>query len=753
MNGSCVRAGSFSPTSWCKGSNSSSSDNNGDSYSTGATRNAHGTPTIKPQQDGSWQDPSYNNPYSSNPYGNPNGQNGTATSSGSGIIMSNNPKTEQQQLSDVNGAPSATIMCIAPASNLYKQVYCNSQCFSEAWKKQRTLWEKTKKVLSNGNGNSNGNSNGSHNNLSSGNSNGSGYSGVQHKPSQSTPTIEGDNGENLPNPPNPLTLNNSSVGQTPTNSHLYQLLPSPPQAVPNLDNEGGPPQATEQPQWIEVCTTYDSFFLPGKGSEGRALCLVACALFNPTDDLIGEKRNMTQQQLQKIELSKDVNNVLLSGEDVIPLNSLDYTPNHVLMSRSYRTDLVLCQPASPPPRVFYPPMLQNPNRMDSNPIPFNPTAFRVITYNLLSEIYATQQMYPYCDFWSLTFAYRFLSLKAEILASNGDLYCLQEVQADYYHSHILPFFTELGFKGNFKQKTRGADSSGDDNGRTDPNKVYDKIDGCAMFWRASKFHMLESVTIEFNDLVRREGLRSGMNARSEEYGLYCKRLQKDNIAQLAVFEVINSDDPSQPGIPNAKNNKATPCLQGNRIVVANTHLYSNAAFPQIKLWQAWQLLQAVQEFTANRGDLPVLIMGDLNSTPDSAVYDIFSEGGVNPGHDDCRENLEGGAVRLLPNNVGQSLNHNLVLGSAYYSIMGEEPVFTNYTRAFRGVLDYMWFTTENRSTGGGNSNNRILVPRRVALMIEEETIRKFGEALPNCVFGSDHIMMISEFSIGNGQQF
>jgi hypothetical protein len=31
---------------------------------------------------------------------------------------------------------------------------------------------------------------------------------------------------------------------------------------------------------------------------------------------------------------------------------------------------------------------------------------RVATYNVLAEIYATQQMYPYCDHWALSWNYR-----------------------------------------------------------------------------------------------------------------------------------------------------------------------------------------------------------------------------------------------------------------------------------------------------------------------------------------------------------
>ena len=44
----------------------------------------------------------------------------------------------------------------------------------------------------------------------------------------------------------------------------------------------------------------------------------------------------------------------------------------------------------------------------------NPGArFRVVSYNVLAEIYATQQQYPYCDFWALSWDYRY-----------GHVYCI-----------------------------------------------------------------------------------------------------------------------------------------------------------------------------------------------------------------------------------------------------------------------------------------------------------------------------------------
>jgi CCR4-NOT transcription complex subunit 6 len=42
----------------------------------------------------------------------------------------------------------------------------------------------------------------------------------------------------------------------------------------------------------------------------------------------------------------------------------------------------------------------------------------------------------------------------ELEEAQGDIVCLQEVQADHYELHINPFMQELGYDGVYKQKSR-----------------------------------------------------------------------------------------------------------------------------------------------------------------------------------------------------------------------------------------------------------------------------------------------------------
>lgn len=271
---------------------------------------------------------------------------------------------------------------------------------------------------------------------------------------------------------------------------------------------------------------------------------------------------------------------------------------------------------------------------------------------------------------------------------------------------------EAGFEGVFKQKTR--QSMG----------LTGKVDGCALFWRRTKFHLVESYSIEFNELAQRQVTTvMGLNPRSEEGAAMLNKLSKDNVAQLVVLELAQPSLSSRPG------------RDVGQVCIANTHLYSNKDCPDVKLWQTLHLLQELETFVLARGTgLPLMICGDFNSTPESAVYDLLSRQAVHPGHPDV--NLGGddsSGPNVLPD--AMSITHSHVLGSVYSAVMGEEPRFTNFTAQFKGVLDYMWYSTGS------------LRPLSAAPIPDEATLTRHGDALPSTQYSSDHIMQISDMQI------
>jgi CCR4-NOT transcription complex subunit 6 len=69
--------------------------------------------------------------------------------------------------------------------------------------------------------------------------------------------------------------------------------------------------------------------------------------------------------------------------------------------------------------------------------------FTVLSYNILSDVYATSESYSYCPSWALSWPYRRQNLLREIVGYRADIVCLQEVHSApvlYKLIHVLILF-------------------------------------------------------------------------------------------------------------------------------------------------------------------------------------------------------------------------------------------------------------------------------------------------------------------------
>lgn len=102
-----------------------------------------------------------------------------------------------------------------------------------------------------------------------------------------------------------------------------------------------------------------------------------------------------------VEISRD-QVYITSIEDVgrkLKVEAAAYSleTGELLMMRVVKTDLVLSRAPDPVKRNLV---------TAKGSVPGGGARFRIATYNVLAEIYATQQQYPYCDFWALSWDYR-----------------------------------------------------------------------------------------------------------------------------------------------------------------------------------------------------------------------------------------------------------------------------------------------------------------------------------------------------------
>lgn len=319
--------------------------------------------------------------------------------------------------------------------------------------------------------------------------------------------------------------------------------------------------------------------------------------------------------------------------------------------------------------------------------------FRVLTYNILSEIYANKQQFPKCPSWALAWTFRKRNLIREMAQYDADIICLQELQADHYDDHFRPYFSRLGYDGVYKTKTRES------MGRKG------KIDGCATFYRKNMFVLRDQHVIEYNSIAQ---------ARTKE-SRTLNRCLKGNVGLILVLDVADGSGP---------------------LIIANTHLYWDPEFTDVKLFQIDVFMQEL-EMLIQRLHLPtdvgVIFAGDLNSEPSSSVYELISTGSCSLSKPD----VSGDRYNVL---ASCRLQHNLRMRSSY-SLTGQEPAFTNYTHSFIGALDYIWYGADS------------VVPTAILEMPDQSML--FGEdaetdaqgGIPNAQWSSDHVALVTEFQM------
>ena len=281
--------------------------------------------------------------------------------------------------------------------------------------------------------------------------------------------------------------------------------------------------------------------------------------------------------------------------------------------------------------------------------------------------------------------------------------CLQEVQANAFDDYFHPQLQREGYEGLYKRKTRESMSD-------DPST----IDGCAIFYRSDRFSLLEQYGIEYNEAARQQTMdRKAL-----------RRLMRGNIALVVVLEELTGGMAMINGMMRRMRKK--------RVCVANTHMYWDPDYADVKLWQTYVLTQELEKLILHR-QLPLVLCGDFNSLVDSSVYEFLMTQQVQHGDDVYGEQGVGDVCHVLPSRHPHahhpSLTHHLALTSAYASI--GEPKYTNFTGHFVGVLDYVFYS------------RRLLRWVSVMEVEDERKVRQYT-ALPSPLYASDHLPLVVE---------
>lgn len=248
--------------------------------------------------------------------------------------------------------------------------------------------------------------------------------------------------------------------------------------------------------------------------------------------------------------------------------------------------------AGPGVCLFEPRHLYTQNRVPSD-------QFRVVTYNLLADLYADSDysrsvLFPYCPPYALAIDYRKQLFMKEILGYNGDIICLQEVDSKVFDLDLLPFLKMSEYNGTFKAKGNTAE-------------------GLATFLHSSKF-----------SLVRSDGITIG-----------------ENISKLDVFEdlwkkIQNNEDLVKRITERSTAVQVTTvkAIGSNKIVIiANTHLYFHPDADHIRLLQIAFCMKYVEnihkqtkvELSLDDDDISIIFCGDFNSIPECGIFKLMTK--------------------------------------------------------------------------------------------------------------------------------
>lgn len=316
----------------------------------------------------------------------------------------------------------------------------------------------------------------------------------------------------------------------------------------------------------------------------------------------------------------------------------------------------------------------------------------------------------------------------ELRGRTPDIMCLQEMDLENYNEFFRPNLALDDYRGVFWPKSRA---------QTMQDREARVVDGSAIFFKNSKYILLDKQLIVFSqEAIKRPDMKG-------EHDVYNRVMPKDHVAVIAFLE-----------------NRAT----GSRLIVANTHLTWEPWHSDIKIVQVAIMMEAlakqaeiyakwppckdkeVFKFANEDGvddpdqspptpgpslkydestHIPLLVCGDFNSTRDSGVLDLITQGSLSNSHSELSERNYGDLTR-------HGMSHPFTLKSAY-SHIGELP-YTNYTPDFRQTIDWVFYST-----------NSIQVSKVLGEPDQEYMRRVPG--FPNHYFPSDHLPLMMELQI------
>uniref|UniRef100_A0A914YUE4 poly(A)-specific ribonuclease n=1 Tax=Panagrolaimus superbus TaxID=310955 RepID=A0A914YUE4_9BILA len=317
----------------------------------------------------------------------------------------------------------------------------------------------------------------------------------------------------------------------------------------------------------------------------------------------------------------------------------------------------------------------------SNASKHNLPTFSLLCYNILADNYATPAAHTQCPSWALHWKYRSNFVFKELHHYAPDIFALQELQDEQYCTVFKVYFEKHGYSSTFYPKTRSTTMS---------EKERRNVDGCALFWKNDKFELESESTVNYNQIASNFGKIMRHDPSTKEF--LNRIMPRDNVALIVTLKPKTEAYGIYPNFD-----------QQQPITIANTHLHWDPEYSDVKIVQSMLLVRELKRILSERAErtgvniaeFPLLILGDFNSLPNSAVYDYLANNRVSRHHPEfkgfCHYDISFIAGRSDEHYYYNTLN----LTSA---VNVRNMPYTNFTQPFKGCIDYIFVTKASLQT-------------------------------------------------------
>ncbi len=370
----------------------------------------------------------------------------------------------------------------------------------------------------------------------------------------------------------------------------------------------------------------------------------------------------------------------------------------------------------------------------------NEKQLKIITYNILGPLHGESSKHFYAPVQITRWSKRREKLCEELGNFNADILCLQEVSNKALKETFIPYLKPFGLECISYSPSNMASDIPNSNGKYGHKQI-----GCAIFSRTSKVNLISSKRCYLRDFIPIEQskcdlLKTDMNSLFNSMAMTCIEIKSTNQV----------------------------------VIIANTHIYWNPVRPDIKSLQTLSVLNSLHKYqkecTNCTNNVPIILCGDLNTTPDigystttqsflqSGPFELLSKGYLDVDHPQHPDKVYTVLGRNISPRIGQLLStllpsdnattdtnqKNDVLVNSFYlpEYYKYRPLFTTKTDDFQGWIDHIWVNK--------NVNiDMVLVPPITNDDLDANRKARAFNPIPDKHYPSDHLPLgiIANFDV------